>query len=167
MINNAGYFLEECETVSDDSLNFAEQLKQINICAVGPLMVNNACVNENVLAEGAKLVTITSQAGSVEWRSTPNKDSGGDYGHHMSRAACNMAQALLAEEVRSKGYSVIMLHPGFNRTEMTKKYESIWDIEGAVPPAEGALRVLHEVIRASLDKTGAFVNCEDGLRIPW
>jgi len=167
VINNAGYFLEECETVSDDSLNFAEQLKQINICAVGPLMVNNACVNENVLAEGAKLVTITSQAGSVEWRSTQNKDSGGDYGHHMSRAACNMAQALLAEEVRSKGYSVIMLHPGFNRTEMTKKYEAIWDEEGAVEPAEGAKRVLHEVIRSSMETTGQFINCEDGLRIPW
>merc|ERR1719181_2296993 len=71
------------------------------------------------------------------------------------------------EELKSKGVCVVLLHPGFNRTEMTKKYESIWDIEGAVPPAEGALRVLHEVIRASLDKTGAFVNCEDGLRIPW
>jgi len=167
VINNAGYFLEECETVSDDSLNFAEQLKQINICAVGPLVVNNACVNEGVLAEGAKLVTITSQAGSVEWRSTQNKDSGGDYGHHMSRAACNMAQALLAEEVRSKGFCVILLHPGFNRTEMTKKYEAIWDVEGAVEPAEGAKRVLHEVIRSSMATTGQFINCEDGLRIPW
>ena len=23
-----------------------------------------------------------------------------------------------------------MLHPGFNKTDMTKKYEKIWEIEG-------------------------------------
>ena len=23
-----------------------------------------------------------------------------------------------------------MLHPGFNKTDMTKKYEAIWEIEG-------------------------------------
>lgn len=167
VINNAGYFYEPCELVKEDTLNFEEQLKQINICALGPLRVNNALINSKALADGAKLVTITSQAGSVEWRSTQNKGSGGDYGHHMSRAACNMAQVLLSEEVKDMGYSVVLLHPGFNRTEMTKKYEHIWDIEGAVEPSVGAKRVLYEVIKNGMDTTGAFINCEDGLRIPW
>ena len=165
VINNAGYFYEPHETI--DCLNFEEQIKQINICGLGPLRVNAACVNNNVLAEGAKLVIITSQAGSVEWRATQNADAGGDYGHHMSRAACNMAGKLFAEEVRSKGYAVLLLHPGFNRTEMTAKYKEIWDIEGAVDPSEGAKRVLHEVIQGSLDTTGSFINCEDGKQIPW
>jgi len=167
VINNAGYFYGPCEKVTDDSLNFEEQLKQIDICALGPLRVNNALIQNKALADGAKLVTITSQAGSVEWRATQNKDNGGDYGHHMSRAACNMAAVLLSEEVKSMGYSVLLLHPGFNRTEMTKKYEHIWDIEGAVEPSQGAKRVLYEVIRNGMETTGAFINCEDGLRIPW
>ena len=167
LINNAGYFYGPCEKVTENSLNFEEELKQIDICAVGPLRVSNALYQAGGLVEGSKIAIVTSQAGSCEWRFTQNKDEGGDYGHHMSRAACNIGGVLLAEELKSKGVCVVLLHPGFNRTEMTKKYESIWDIEGAVPPAEGALRVLHEVIRASLDKTGAFVNCEDGLRIPW
>lgn len=167
VINNAGYFYDPCEKISDDSLNFEEQLKQIDICALGPLRVNAAAVQTGVLAEGAKLVIITSQAGSTEWRTTQNKDEGGDYGHHMSRAACNMAGALAAEELRTKGYPVIMLHPGFNRTEMTKKYSHIWDVEGAVEPAEGAKRVLYEVIRGNMETSGIVINCEDGLRIPW
>ena len=167
VINNAGYFYEPCEKISDNSLNFEEQLKQIDICALGPLRVNNAAVNTGALADGAKLVIITSQAGSVEWRSTQNKDEGGDYGHHMSRAACNIAGALQAEELRSKGYAVVLLHPGFNRTEMTAKYKDIWDIEGAVEPSQGAKRVLSEAQKASLETTGQFINCEDGLRIPW
>lgn len=167
VINNAGYFYEPCEKISDDSLNFEEQLKQINICALGPLRVNSAAVNSKALADDAKLVIITSQAGSAEWRKVQNKDEGGDYGHHMSRAACNIAGVLQAEELRSKGYSVVMVHPGFNRTEMTAKYKDIWDVEGAVEPSVGAKRVLYEAMKSSLETTGTFVNAEDGLQIPW
>mmetsp|Transcript_32708 Transcript_32708/g.50046 ORF Transcript_32708/g.50046 Transcript_32708/m.50046 type:complete len:329 (-) Transcript_32708:138-1124(-) len=167
VINNAGYFYEPCEKILEDSLNFEEQMKQINICALGPLRVNSAMVNAGALATEAKLVIITSQAGSVEWRSTQNKDEGGDYGHHMSRAACNIAGVLQSEELKPKGYTVILLHPGFNRTEMTAKYKEIWDIEGAVEPSMGAKRVIYETIRAKPEDTGKFINCEDGLQIPW
>ena len=45
--------------------------------------------------------------------------------------------------------------------------EAIWDKEGAVDPAVGAKRVLHEVKQLTLDTTGSFINCEDGLTIPW
>ena len=86
---------------------------------------------------------------------------------HMSRAACNIAMVLLSEELRSAGVTVVILHPGFNRTEMTSKYAHIWDIEGAVDAAVGAKRVLYEIGRSSLATTGKFVNCEDGLEIPW
>lgn len=167
VINNAGYFYEPNEKILDASLNFDEQLKQINICALGPLRVNAAAVNAKALAADAKLAIITSQAGSCEWRTTQNKDDGGDYGHHMSRAACNIAGVLQAEELRKKGYSVILIHPGFNRTEMTAKYKDIWDKEGAVMPSIGAKRVLYEAMKSSLETTGSFVNAEDGLKIPW
>ena len=167
IINNAGYFYAPKEMVTDDSLNFDEQIKQINICGIGPLRVNNAAIQAKALAPNAKLVIITSQAGSVEWRAVQNKDEGGDYGHHMSRSCCNMAAVLLSEEVKKMGYSVHLLHPGFNRTEMTKKYADIWDIEGAVEPVVGAKRVLYEISKASMETTGKFVNCEDGLTIPW
>jgi len=167
IINNAGYFYHDCEKILEKNLNFEEQLKQIDICALGPLRVNSAAVNSGALAEGAKLVIITSQAGSLEWRFTQNKDEGGDYGHHMSRAACNMAAVLASEELKKKGFSIILLHPGFNRTKMTEKYKDIWDIEGAVDPSVGAKRVLYEAMKSSMETTGQFINCEDGLRIPW
>lgn len=167
VINNAGYFYEKKETILENTLNFEEQLKQIDICALGPLRVNNAAVQTGALAEKAKLVIITSQAGSCEWRTTQNKDEGGDYGHHMSRAACNIAGVLQSEELRKKGYSLILLHPGFNRTEMTAKYKEIWDIEGAVDASVGAKRVIYEAIKSNMETTGQYVNCEDGLRIPW
>lgn len=86
----------------------------------------------------------------------------------MGKAAANMAGALLAEELRPRGIAVANLHPGFNRTDMTRKYEAIWDIEGAVESEVGAKRVLHEVGRVGLLESGCpFVNCEDGLLIPY
>lgn len=82
-------------------------------------------------------------------------------------AACNIAGVLLSEELKEAGIAVGLLHPGFNRTDMTKRYEHIWDIEGAVDSSVGAKRVIHEVGKLSLDTTGQFINCEDGLPIPW
>jgi len=39
----------------------------------------------------------------------------------MSRAACNIAAVLLSEELKAQGIAVVMLHPGFNKTDMTAK----------------------------------------------
>ena len=47
------------------------------------------------------------------------------------------------------------------------RYAHIWDIEGAVEPAVGAKRVLHEVANVCMATSGDFINCEDGMPIPW
>ena len=156
VINNAGYFWEEHETL--DNMNFDEQIKQINICAVGPLRVSQALQKAGLIR--GSIVVISSQAGSAEWRFTQNKDEGGDYGHHMSRAACNIGAVLLSEELKAKGVPVLILHPGFNKTGMTSKYSHIWEIEGAVDASIGAKRVLHEVKGATMERTGKFINCK-------
>jgi NAD(P)-dependent dehydrogenase (short-subunit alcohol dehydrogenase family) len=85
----------------------------------------------------------------------------------MSKAAANMMAALLAQEVKEKGIAVGIFHPGFNKTEMTAKYKDIWEVEGAVDASVGAKRVMYETGRLSMDTSGQFINCEDGLQIPW
>jgi NAD(P)-dependent dehydrogenase (short-subunit alcohol dehydrogenase family) len=92
---------------------------------------------------------------------------GGDYGHHMSKAAANMMSVLLSQEFKDKKIAVGILHPGFNKTDMTAKYADIWEIEGAVDATVGAKRVFHEIGKIDMDTTGKFINCEDGLEIPW
>jgi len=164
VINNAGYFPDIKDSVAD-GMFYEEQLKQIDICALGPLRVSEALVKAGKVK--GSIVIISSQAGSAEWRTTQNANEGGDYGHHMSRAACNIGGVLLAEELRKMGIAVLMLHPGFNRTGMTSKYAEIWEVEGAVEASVGAKRVLYEVKGATMERTGLFINCEDGLQIPW
>ena len=48
------------ETVT--TLNFAEQLKMIDVCALGPLRVSSAAYNQGKIAEGGRVIVITSQA---------------------------------------------------------------------------------------------------------
>lgn len=138
----------------------------IDICAIGPLRITSALFNAHLLNKGARVVIISSQGGSIAWRFVQNLE-GHDYGHHMSKAAANMAGVLLAQELQSKGIAVAMLHPGFNKTDMTAKYSSIWTVEGAVSTPTGAKRVVHEIGRVNLKTTGTFINCEDGKLIPW
>jgi NAD(P)-dependent dehydrogenase (short-subunit alcohol dehydrogenase family) len=85
----------------------------------------------------------------------------------MSKAAANMSSMLLAQELKKKGIAVGILHPGFNKTAMTAKYKEIWDVEGAVDPSVGAKRIMYETGKLSMDTSGKFINCEDGLEIPW
>ena len=85
----------------------------------------------------------------------------------MSKAAANMMAKLLSQEVKSKGIAVGIFHPGFNKTGMTAKYKDIWEKEGAVDASVGAKRILYEAGRLSMETTGKFVNCEDGLEIPF
>ncbi len=85
----------------------------------------------------------------------------------MSKSAANMMAVLLSQELKSKNIPVGILHPGFNKSEMTAKYAHIWEIEGAVDPMVGAKRVLHEISLLDMARSGKFFNCEDGLEIPW
>lgn len=65
IINNAGYFYEPVEKL--DSLNFAEELKMIDICAVGPLRVTSALVNAGLVPSGIRFIayTLYSQSSSI------------------------------------------------------------------------------------------------------
>lgn len=85
----------------------------------------------------------------------------------MSKAAANMMSVLLSQEFKDKNIAVGILHPGFNKTEMTAKYAEIWEIEGAVDSSVGAKRVFYEIEKINMENTGKFINCEDGLEIPW
>ena len=81
LINNAGYFKADRETL--DNLDFPDQLKTIDICALGPLRVTQSLVNGGLLQKDSKVIMITSQGGSVTWRPVQCPE-GGDYGHHVS-----------------------------------------------------------------------------------
>ena len=162
VINNAGYFYEPLETL--ESLNFEEELKMIDICALGPLRVTSVLNKAGLIPSGGKVAMITSQGGSIDWRFTQCPD-GHDYGHHMGKAAANMMSVLVANELKAKGIVVMALHPGFNTTDMTAKYKEIWEIEGPLTSVGQSVRSTRSSFRPW--RPGLLHQLRGRTQIPW
>merc|ERR1712176_1439178 len=90
-----------------DSMQMEEAIKQYDVCALGPVRCVSALKAAGLL-KGCKVAIITSQAGSTQWRFTQNKDKGGDYGHHMCRAACNLGGVLMSEELKKDAVPITL-----------------------------------------------------------
>uniref|UniRef100_A0A7S2TLN0 Short chain dehydrogenase n=1 Tax=Lotharella oceanica TaxID=641309 RepID=A0A7S2TLN0_9EUKA len=140
--------------------------RMLDLHALAPVNVVGSLLSAGSLKEGSKVVNINSQDASIAWRKVQGEVPF-DYSYHMARCAANMAMKLLAIEVKEMGITVVTMHPGFNKTELSAGQEKMYDEEGAVDPEVGAMRTLHEITRINAKKNGKFVNVEDGLGIPW
>jgi len=109
----AGYFTTE----EFGKSNRDEQMKMFEICATGPMRHVEGLYNAGKLQKESRIATITSEGGSIGLRT--EKEGGGNYGHHGSKCAQNMMFKMLSYDLKPMGTSVVMIHPGFLRTDMT------------------------------------------------
>ena len=85
--------------------------------------------------------------------------SGSHYGYRMSKAAVNMAGASLAQDLSPKGISVVLLHPGYVKTDMTGH-------SGMIDTAESAEGLLTRIDELTLESSGEFRHM-NGEQLPW
>jgi NAD(P)-dependent dehydrogenase (short-subunit alcohol dehydrogenase family) len=148
LINNSGILSSE----SLDDLDFDRMRRQFEVNSLGPLRVT-AALRGN-LGRGSKVAIVTSRMGSIE-----DNTSGSRYGYRMSKAAVNMAGRSLAHDLASDGVAVVILHPGFVRTEMTGN-------QGLVDPPESAAGLMARIDELTLDSSGSFLHA-NGEALPW
>ena len=125
---------------------------QFEVNALGPLRVVAAL--RNLLQPGGKVAIITSRMGSIQ-----DNTSGGAYGYRMSKAAVNAAGKSLALDLRAQGVSVVLLHPGYVRTDMTGGRGN-WDAD------EAAAALIARIDELSPEQSGHFVHA-NGEPLPW
>ncbi len=148
LVNNAGILVPEALTVLD-----AEGLRRhFDVNAIGPLLLTQALLSK--LGKGSKVGLVSSRAGSIG-----DKPSGGMYGYRMSKAALNMAGANLAKDLLPNGVAVVVLHPGFIRTEMTGG-------NGNDDPPVAAKGLIARLDELTLETTGRFMHA-NGQEIVW
>lgn len=148
LINNAGVL--HVETLSN--MDFALVLEQFRVNALGALQVTHALLGN--LADGARVVNVTSRMGSLD-----DNTSGGYYGYRMSYAAQNMATRSLAVDLKSRGITVIAMHPGMVQTDMTRGFGMLTATESVAG--------MNEVIAAlAPEQTGLFLHYQ-GTTLPW
>lgn len=148
LINNAGILRDEVL----GRIDYASVIAQFEVNAVAPLRVTEALVER--FAPAAKVALVTSRMGSVT-----DNSSGGRYGYRMSKAALNIAGKSLAQDLRAKGVSVAILHPGFVQTGMV-------GFNGDISAEEAARRLAARIDDLSLDNTGTFWH-SNGEVLPW
>lgn len=126
IIITAGYFGLE----TFDSPDWEKQIRMYTTSAVGPVFVVHHLVKAGLLEKGSKVILVSSESGSITLRH--EKEGGGNYGHHASKAALNMVGKLLSLDLKDRGIAVGLVHPGFMRTEMTKSvgFDRYWDAGG-------------------------------------
>jgi NAD(P)-dependent dehydrogenase (short-subunit alcohol dehydrogenase family) len=148
LINNAGVL----DSGGLNDLDFGSIQRQMETNAYGPLRVTHKLLGS--LKSGAKVALITSRMGSIA-----DNTSGGMYGYRMSKAALNAAGKSLALDLKPRGVSVAILHPGYVSTEMTAGH-------GNVPPDASARDLLQRIDALNLETSGTFWHA-NGEVLPW
>jgi NAD(P)-dependent dehydrogenase (short-subunit alcohol dehydrogenase family) len=154
VVITAGYFATE----SLEEPSFAEQERMYRTCAIGPTILVTALakVSENLLDGRSKVILVSSESGSITLRH--EKEGGGNYGHHASKAALNMCAKLLSLDLKDRGIAIATVHPGFMRTEMTKNvgFDKFWDQGGAITPDVAANSLAEWIETFDISKTGEY-----------
>ena len=135
-----------------DALDFDSIRLQFEVNSIGPLRVIAAL--RGIVRDGGKIGIITSRMGSIS-----DNGSGGSYGYRMSKCAVNIAGVSLARDLAPREIAVVLLHPGYVRTEMTGG-------RGNLDPEESARMLLDRFADLDLDSSGSFWHA-DGPELPW
>jgi NAD(P)-dependent dehydrogenase (short-subunit alcohol dehydrogenase family) len=149
LINNAG--ISNSDDWEKEPLDIMRRLYEVN--ALAPVEVTRRLLPH--LAPAAKIVMITSRLGSIAGTTADIAD----VGYRMSKAALNIAGKLMAESLKPKGITVLLIHPGYVRTEMN-------DGRGDIDARASARGVLALIERTGIEKTGTYWHVE-GRELPW
>jgi NAD(P)-dependent dehydrogenase (short-subunit alcohol dehydrogenase family) len=120
--------------------------------AMGPFLLTPALAPR--LADGARVANITSQLGSIA-----NTTRFGTPSYDISKAAQNMATALLAAALRERGILVVALHPGWVQTDMG-------GAGATVTPQDSVAGLLRVIDRLKAADSGRFLDWR-GQSLPW
>ena len=149
LIQNAG--IAEFNSLSN--LDPQSILHQFEVNALSPLCCVHTMLSQ--LSKSAKIALISSRMGSIE-----DNSSGGSYGYRMSKVALCMAGKSLSVDLKPRGISVAILHPGLVSTRMTGFTSN------GIQPEESVTGLIQRIDELTLENTGTFWH-SNGTILPW
>ena len=152
IINNAGIFQDE--QMEETNLDPELWLDEMMINAIGPVVLTQKLKENLISGNEKKVVFISSQMGSID-----DNYSGGYYFYRTSKSALNSAAKSLSIDWKAEEISVLMLHPGWVKTDMGGSKAKL-EIDESV-------NSMIKVIEASnISNTGSFLNY-NGDKLEW
>ena len=141
LVNNAGVYLDKGKGLLD--ADFDDWLQSFNINSVAPFRMVKALYSSLKAAQGAKVLTRSSQMGAL------SRNVGGAYAYCASKAAVNKGMQGLAVDLKSENITLAVAHPGWVQTDMGGGSADI-------TPEESAAGLFNVIQNMSLAKTGSF-----------
>ena len=152
LFNNAGIYGPRKETFGQVDTEAWHQVFHINV--MGPMMISEAFADHVARSERKTIIALTSMMGSIA-----ENQSGGSYVYRSSKAALNMVMKGLSLSLKSRKISVVVLHPGWVRTDMGGASAHL-----SVEESVTAMRRVIAGLKPA--DSGRFFNY-DGREIPW
>lgn len=153
LINNAGVY-DDNRMNGFGRLDYNKWLNSLNINTLGPVKLTEAFLPHILQSEKRLIVNISSLMGSIS-----DNGSGGSILYRSSKAALNAAMKSLSIDLKDKGIGVLILHPGWVKTDMGGA-NALIDTKTSV---DGMCKVIANFKSA---QTGSFIRF-DGELLPW
>ena len=144
------------DNLEDVSLPDFQRVFSVN--TYGPMFLTQALLPNILASSTPKIGIVTSRMGSVG-----DNSSGGMYAYRASKAAVNSVGKSMAMDLKSKGVTVMLLHPG---PTMTNIIPEDMIMPGMAMPDEVAEKLWKVVSTVKVEDTGKFWH-RDGYELPW
>lgn len=122
--------------------DFDDWRTAFEVMTIGPFRLTQA-VLPNLIAARGKVMTVSSQIAASTW------PRGGLYAYGATKAAVNRLMRSLAFDLRDKGVTVALVHPGWVQTDMG-------GANAEITPQESAAGIKQVLDGLTLEDTGKF-----------
>lgn len=124
LVNNAGTSGEPGVTINHIERN--NFLNVLNINCIGTVKICDALLPNLQASQDKNIIVISSRMGSIS-----DNEQGRSYAYRASKAALNCVMRSFAIDVKSMGIHVMLLHPGWVRTDMGGE-NAVVEVEASV-----------------------------------
>jgi NAD(P)-dependent dehydrogenase (short-subunit alcohol dehydrogenase family) len=153
LLNNAGIYGDSGRNRLG-AMDYELWAKVLRINTLAPVKMSEALLPQIQRGSRRLIVAVTSLMGSMA-----DNTSGGAIMYRSAKAALNAAMKSLSIDLRSQGIGVLLLHPGWVRTDMGGP--------NAPTPPEESVAGMRRVIEAfTPGDSGRFLNFR-GEELPW
>lgn len=151
LLANAGISGSEAGDLGKIDADVWAHTFQVN--ALAPVKLAEAFVDHVAASDRKLMVAISSRLGSIEF------NDGGRYAYRASKAALNSGWKGLAADLRDRGVTCVVLHPGWVSTDMG-------GAQAPVTPPQSVAGMTTVIAGLKAGDSGRFINF-DGAALPW
>jgi NAD(P)-dependent dehydrogenase (short-subunit alcohol dehydrogenase family) len=158
LIHNSAIYPRKGTRIGEIDYNAWRDTMETNL--FGAIRVTEGLLSNVAASQRKQIAAISSTLGSIGGISGGSvSQSGASYQYRTSKSALNMAMAILAQELAPQGFSVVLLCPGWVKTDMG-------GAGAAITPEQSVAGMRKILEKDPAEISGKFLSY-DGATRPW